>query len=484
MPTDPAADPTAPAEADLLVIAGRAVLPGGEQPAVIVVRDGVIDDVLDPAAPRPAAREVLELAADEVLLPALVDTHVHGNDPGRTAWEGLATLTASAAAGGIGTLVDMPLNCVPATTSPAAMAAKQAACPVPSVDIGMWGGAVPEALDGLEELAHAGILGAKAFMLHSGIDEFGALSSDADLERAMEILAAADLPLLVHAEDAEEAAAAPQPPAGTLRYADLLAARPPSCEVRAIERLAALAARTGAHVHVVHVTAAEAIDVIARAQADGTRLTAETCPHYLALCAEDLPDGDPAVKCFPPIRERTHQDALWAALQAGTLSLVASDHSPSSWELKDTGDLATSWGGIASLQLALPVVWTQARRRGIPLATLAQWMAAAPAELAGLPQKGRIATGCDADLTILAPEATFTVVGAQLHHRHPQTPYEGHELQGVVRRTIVRGRTADPDGPPHGEWLLRRPDGTTGPAARATPFTTASTATTAPETTT
>lgn len=436
------------------MIAQRAVLPDGERPVAVEVRDGRIAALHDPAGPLPAAASVVELAPDEVLLPALVDTHVHGNDPGRTDWEGLATLTASAAAGGIGTLVDMPLNCVPATTSPAAMAAKQAACPAPAVDIGMWGGAVPEALDGLEELTRAGILGAKAFMLDSGIAEFGALSDDADLERAMRVLATADLPLLVHAEDADEAAAAPQPRA-TQRYADLLAARPPQCEVRAIERLVALAARTGAHVHVVHVTAAEALATIAAAQADGVHLTAETCPHYLALCAEELPDGNPAVKCFPPIRERHHQDALWAALAHGTLSLIASDHSPSPWALKDTGDLATAWGGIASLQVALPVVWTQARRRGVPLTDVVRWMASAPADLAGLPQKGRLAPGADADLTVFAPDATFTVDGRQLHHRHPQTPYEGMQLAGVVRQTWVRGQLAVPGGEPRGRWILR-----------------------------
>lgn len=445
-------------------------MPEGERGAAVVVRRGRISAILDPHGPLPPAARVLRLAADEVLLPALVDTHVHGNDPGRTDWEGLATLTRSAAAGGIGTVVDMPLNCVPATTSRAAIAAKQAACPEPAVHVGMWGGAVPDALDDLADLAAAGILGAKAFMLDSGIPEFAALTRDAELERAMMILAAAGLPLLVHAEDADTVAAAPQPPAGTQRYADLLAARPPRCEVRAIERLAALAKRTGAHVHIVHVSCREAIEVIAAAQADGIRLTAETCPHYLALCAEELPDGDPRVKCFPPIRERAHQDALWDALADGTLALIASDHSPAPWHRKDTGDLATAWGGIASLQLALPVVWTQARRRGIPLARLAQWMAAAPADLAGLPAKGRIAVGADADLTIFAPAATFTVRGDALEHRHPHTPYEGHELHGVVRGMLLGGELAGQPESPRGRWLLRDPaSGTVRPATALEP---------------
>lgn len=449
--------------ADLLLVAQRAILPGGERAAAVEVRGGQITAIHDPAGPVPAATSIVELADDEVLLPALVDTHVHGNDPGRSEWEGLKTLTASAAAGGVGTLVDMPLNCVPATTSPAAMRAKRDACPVPTVDVAMWGGAVPDALDGLPELLRSGVLGAKAFMLDSGIPEFGALSDDRDLERAMRALAAADLPLLVHAEDAETAAAAPQPH-DTQHYLDLLRSRPPECEVRAIERLAKLAGRTGAHVHVVHVTAAESIGVIAAAQAAGIHLTAETCPHYLALCAEELPDGNPAVKCFPPIRERHHQDALWAALADGTLSMVVSDHSPSPWTLKNTGDLATAWGGIASLQVSLSVVWTAARKRGVPLTDVIRWMARAPADLAALPRKGRIAPGADADFAIFAPDATFTVDGTQLQHHHPQTPYEGMELTGLVRSTWLRGRLATPGSTPHGRWILREH---TQPTSRA-----------------
>jgi allantoinase len=463
--------PTAPeAPADLLVIADRAILPGGEQPAAIEVRGGKIAGVHSVDGPWPAARETLRLDPSEVLLPGLVDSHVHGNEPGRTDWEGLRTLTAAAAAGGITAVVDMPLNCIPSTTNPAAVAGKADSCPHPSIDAAMWGGAVEGNLDQLPALFAAGVFGVKTFMLDSGVDSFEALTTDEQLRTAMQACAAAGLPLLVHAEDADEVAKAPKPDATT--YAGLLASRPVACEVRAIERLAVLAAETGAHVHVVHVTSAEGVATIAAAQAAGTHLTGETCPHYLALCAEELPDEDPRVKCFPPIRERHHQDALWAGLAAGTLSLVASDHSPSPWELKDTGDLATAWGGIGSIQVGFPAVWTAARERGVPLADVVGWMSHGPADLAGLSQKGRLAPGADADFVVFDPESTFTVIGEELLHRHPQTPYEGAELHGVVRQTWLRGRLVDSSAP-HGEWVMRTQTSAAAAATSGAPGTTA-----------
>ncbi|MEH3052934.1 MAG: allantoinase AllB [Patulibacter minatonensis] len=440
---------------DLLVIAHRAILPSGEQPAAIAISGERITAITDPSRPLPPAARTLTLADDEVLLPALVDAHVHANEPGRTHWEGLRTLTAAAAAGGIGTVVDMPLNCIPATVDVASLHAKRASCPVPSTDVTGWAGAVGGRLGELPAMLAAGAPGAKAFMIDSGVPEFPALATDDGLAAALAILADEGRPLLVHAEDAALAEAAPQPH-GTQRYRDVLASRPPLVESVAIDRLARIAARTGGHVHVVHVSSAEGVAAVARAQRAGVHLTAETCPHYLALCAEDLPDGNPAVKCFPPIRERHHQAALWAGLADGTLSMVVSDHSPAPWTLKDTGDLSTAWGGIASIQLSLPVTWTAAQARGVDLAQLVTWMAERPADLAGLPQKGRLAVGADADLAIFAPNDTFTVRGESLLHRHPQTPYEGHELRGVVRQTWLRGARVD-HAAPHGRWLLPDP---------------------------
>lgn len=456
VPPEPEPSSTVAPPADLLVVAERAVLPDGERAAAVVVRDGRIAAVLDPAGPLPAARETARLTVDEVLLPGLVDSHVHANDPGRTSWEGLRSLTTAAALGGVTTVVDMPLNCVPPTTDPAAVAAKVAACPDPVVDVATWGGATPDALDGLPALLGTGVRGLKAFMVDSGTDVFQGLTDDAGLERAMRAAAAAGVPLLVHAEDAEVCAAAPR--AHPTSYAGLLEARPVAAETRAIARLAALADRTGAHVHVVHVTSAEGVGLLRRAQRAGVRLTGETCPHYLALAAGELPDADPRVKCFPPIRGPRHRDALWAGLADGTLGAVVSDHSPAPWALKDTGDLATAWGGIASLQVGLAVVWTAACERGVPLIDLVRWMAAGPAALAGLPAKGRILPGADADLVAFRPEGTFVVRGAELAHRHPETPYEGRELRGVVRRTWLRGRVVDAAAP-HGAWLLRLADG-------------------------
>lgn len=461
MPLPPDTSPSS-APADLLVIAKRAVLPEGEAPAAVEVRGGKIVAIHAVDGPFPAANATVRLDDDQVLLPGLVDSHVHANEPGRTHWEGLRTLTAAAAAGGITTVTDMPLNCIPATVTAQAVELKRQSCPVPAIDVSTWGGAVGGRLEDIPELLAAGVWGLKAFMVDSGVVEFPALMDDDGLILAIAATAAAGVPLLVHAEDAEEAAAAPQAISTNL-YSALLASRPPACEVKAIERLAELMEGIpGAHVHIVHVTCAEGVAAIAAAQARGLHMTGESCPHYLLLSAEILPDADPTVKCFPPIREKHHQDALWAGLRDGTLSMIVSDHSPSPWPLKNTGDLGTSWGGIASIQLSLSISWTAAKRRGIPLAQLVHWMSSAPADLLGMPQKGRIAVGADADLVVFGPEDTFTVRGADLLHRHPQTPYEGRVLTGVVQRTWLRGTPVNPSAP-HGQWLMRE----TGPAPRA-----------------
>jgi allantoinase len=377
------------------------------------------------------------------LLPGLVDTHVHVNEPGRTEWEGFATATRAAAAGGVTSIVDMPLNSVPPTTSVAALREKQAAargrC---HVDVGFWGGAVPGNAADLRPLHDAGVFGFKAFLVDSGVPEFPPLSR-AELAAAF---AAVDALFILHAEDPARLA----PAAASRAYADFLASRPPAAEVSAIELALATAAEAGARVHILHLSAADALPALR-----GHRATAETCPHYLVFDAAEVPDGATEFKCCPPIRGADNRDRLWAALADGTISVVVSDHSPSTPALKrpDTGDFAAAWGGIASLQLGLPAVWTAARARGFALADVVRWMAAGPADLVGLRRKGRIAPGADADLVAFDPDAEFVVEPAALHHRHPVTPYAHRSLTGAVRTTWLRGRVAGDE--PMGEFLLR-----------------------------
>jgi allantoinase len=424
---------------DLVLRAHRAVLPDGQRPAAVLVDGGRIVAVLPADAPVEAAEHV-ELGADEVLLPGLVDTHVHVNEPGRTEWEGFATATRAAAAGGITTIVDMPLNSLPPTVDGAALEGKRAAARGRvSVDVGFWGGAVPGNQPALVPLHDAGVLGVKCFLTDSGVPEFPPLDA-VGLAAAMRALRPVDGLLLVHAEDPGVLAAAPG--AAGRSYQSFLASRPPAAETAAVATLLRAAADAGARVHVLHLSAAAALPRLREARAAGVRVTAETCPHYLTLVAEEVPDGATEFKCCPPVRAAANRDALWAALADGGIDCVVSDHSPCLPALKraDTGDFGAAWGGIASLQLTLPVVWTEARRRGHRLTDLARWMAAAPARLAGLDRKGRIAPGCDADLVAFAPAAEFVVDPARLRHRHPVTPYAGRRLAGVVRETWLRGR--------------------------------------------
>lgn len=424
---------------DLVLRSTRTVTPEGERPATVVVSDGRIAavlahsaEVLDPAA-------VVDLG-DDALLPGLVDTHVHVNEPGRTAWEGFATATRAAAAGGVTTLVDMPLNSVPPTIDVPALTAKRAAARGQvHVDVGFWGGAVPGNAVEFGPLHRDGVFGFKCFLLHSGVDEFPPLTRG-ELDTAARELARLGALLVVHAEDPDAIASAPRR-AGPV-YADFLRSRPGAAENTAVAGLVELARRTGARVHVLHLSSAGALPQLASARADGVRITAETCPHYLTLAAEEVPDGATAFKCCPPIRHRDNQDALWRGLAAGTIDCVVSDHSPCTPELKcqDSGDFAAAWGGVASVQLGLPAVWTEAARRGHGLGDVVRWMSAAPARLAGLHRKGAIAPGRDADLVALAPDEEFTVDPAALHHRNPVTPYAGRTLRGVVRSTWLRGQ--------------------------------------------
>ncbi|MFI0719369.1 allantoinase AllB [Streptomyces sp. NPDC021224] len=442
---------------DLVLRSTRVVTPEGERPAAVAVRGGVVTAVLAHDAPLPPGVPVRELGTD-VLLPGLVDTHVHVNDPGRSEWEGFATATAAAVAGGVTTLVDMPLNSVPPTTTAAHLEVKRAAARGRvHADVGFWGGAVPGNTADLRPLHDAGVFGFKCFLLPSGVDEFPPLSP-AELSAALTEIAGFGGLLIVHAEDPAVIDGAPQRPGP--RYADFLASRPPAAEERAVEGLVELAARLGARVHVLHLSSASALPLIAAARRAGVPVSAETCPHFLTLTAEEVPDGATEFKCCPPIREAANQDALWAALADGTIGSVVSDHSPCTLALKrrDTGDFAEAWGGISSLQLGLSAVWTEARRRGHTLGDVARWMAAGPAALAGLAAKGAVAPGRDADFAVLDPDAAFTVDPALLHHRNPVTAYAGRTLRGVVRETWLRGRLVAsggaPVGPPAGRLLV------------------------------
>ncbi|WP_424535319.1 allantoinase AllB [Sphaerisporangium viridialbum] len=429
---------------DLVIHALRAVTSGREAPATVAVRDGRIAAVEPHGTAFPGAAEVAELGADVVLLPGLVDSHVHVNEPGHAEWEGFASATRAAAAGGITTLVDMPVDSVPATVDVAALAAKRAAASGRChVDVGFWGGAIPGNTGELTALHRAGVLGFKCFLADSGAPDFPPLTP-AGLAEAMSAVREFDGVLLVHAESEAELAGCP-PPRGP-RYAGFLGSRPARAEEAAVAAVIDAARLTGARAHIVHLSSARALPLIAAARREGVRITAETCPHYLSLCAEEIPDGATEFACCPPIREAANREPLWAGLADGTIDLVVSDHSPCAAELKhrDTGDFGAAWGGISSLQLALPVVWTEARRRGVPLAEVARWMSERPARLAGLAGKGAIATGSDADLCVFAPDEGFTVRVEDLHHRQPVSPYTGRRLYGAVRRTWLRGRDVDP----------------------------------------
>jgi allantoinase len=440
-------------EFDLVFRAARVVTAAGEAARCVAVRDGRVA-AIEPLAAGLAGRRTITLADDEVLLPGLVDTHVHVNEPGRTEWEGFASATRAAAAGGVTCVVDMPLNSIPPTVDVAALEAKRKAAEGQvHVDVGFWGGAVPGNLGELRGLHDAGVLGFKCFLLHSGVDEFPHLRAD-ELERHLEVLAGFPALLLVHAEDSQAVARAPS--ASGERYADFLRSRPRGAENVAIAHVIEAARHTGARVHVLHLSSSDALPMLASARRDGVLVSVETCPHYLTFEAESIADGATQFKCCPPIREAGNREQLWRGLADGVIELVVSDHSPCVPELKylDIGDFGVAWGGIASLQLSLPAVWTAARARGHRLADLARWMAEGPAELAGLRRKGRIALGADADLCVFAPDATFLVDPARLHHRHPVTPYAGRPLAGVVRATWLRGLEVTGDDP-RGRLLTR-----------------------------
>lgn len=422
----------------LILRSTRVVTPEGVRAASIEVRDGRIV-ALHPHDAPPDGLGVHE-AHDAVISPGLVDSHVHVNEPGRTEWEGFATATAAAAAGGVTTIADMPLNSIPATVHRRALGSKRAVAQGQcAIDVAFLAGIVPGSSLEWQPLFDAGVVGFKCFLTPSGVDEFPHVT-ESDLEQALPALARLHATLMVHAEWPSALGAAPL---STRRYAEWAESRPAAAESRAIEIVTALAERHGASVHIVHVSSEAGCAAIRSARARGVRVSAETCPHYLVFTAGDVPDGATVFKCAPPLRTAADREALWAALADGTLSQVVSDHSPCPPSAKalESGDFSAAWGGIASLQLGLPVVWTAARERGIPFETLSRWMSEAPARLLGIAgRKGAIAPGHDADLVIWTPEATFTVDPGTLLQRHALTPYAGRTLAGVVHATYLSGR--------------------------------------------
>jgi allantoinase len=433
-----------PSASDLIVRGGRVVTPDGERPAAIHIRGGVItavsgfDDI-------PAGCAVHE-AGRSAVMPGLVDTHAHINEPGRTEWEGFTTATRAAAAGGVTTLIEMPLNSIPATTTAAGFREKIAATSGQLiVDVGFWGGVVPGNATELRPLWEEGVFGFKCFLVPSGVAEFREVG-ESDLRTALPGLAALGAPLMAHAESPgpiEEALRKRPKGASANQYATWLASRPREAENEAIALLLRLAEEFHARIHIVHLSSADSIPQLRQARARGIRVSVETCPHYLTFVAEEIADGATEFKCAPPIRERENREKLWTALRDGTIDFIASDHSPCppAMKLREEGDFLRAWGGVASLQIGLPTVWTRARSRGYALTHVAEWMCRGPARLAGLEKrKGMIAAGCDADLVIWNPDAKFCVDPARLHHRHKLTPYAGRELFGVVETTFLRGR--------------------------------------------
>jgi allantoinase len=480
------------AESVLVVRSHRIVLPEGERSAALHVADGVIQRIVEYEGDDPTGARVFNVP-DLVISPGIVDTHVHINEPGRTEWEGFDTATRAAAAGGVTTLVDMPLNSVPATTCVAGLHAKlDAARAQCHVDVGFWGGVVPGNSPELEPLIDAGVRGFKCFLVPSGVDEFPAVTED-DLRQVLPILARRNVPLLVHAEIASISHPQSNHQSSIInhQYASYLSSRPATMELEAVRLLIRLAEEFRTRIHVVHVSSAEGVKAIAAARAAWVPITGETCPHYLTFAADDIPDGATQFKCAPPIREVSHRQALWEGLASGALDLIATDHSPSPPALKTPGDFSKAWGGIASLELSLPAVWTaymEAVSRGVrsslaqprapdastvdvsasqaaarrsaavktrragavaalaedtqsaALVALARWMSGAPAALAGISdRKGRIAEGLDADFVVWDPEAEFCVDPARLKQRHKLTPYAGRWLFGAVATTFVRG---------------------------------------------
>lgn len=441
---------------DLVIRSTHVISDIGDRPAAVCVSDGRIVKIAAFDEVIPAKKDITITGA---LIPGLVDTHVHINEPGRTQWEGFESATKAAAAGGVTTVIDMPLNSIPPTTNVAALAVKKAAATGKcSVDVGFWGGSIPGNVSDLKGLHDEGVFGFKCFLLHSGVDEFPG-SDLVDLTAALKELVTLDALMIVHAEDSIAIQKSIKP--SSRSYSEFLASRPKGAENVAIAQLIEQARTIKGRVHVLHLSSGDSLALIRSAKADGVRISAETCPHYLALTAEEIADGATQYKCCPPIREKINQDELWQGLKSGVIDLIVSDHSPCTEDLKifDIGDFQQAWGGISSLQLGISIIWTQAREQDVSLWQVMKWMSQKPAELAGLERKGAIKVGMDADFAEFDTEAQFTVEPTALFHKNQITPYQGKTLQGKIKQTWLRGELIFKDASminsPHGEFLIR-----------------------------
>jgi allantoinase len=443
----------------MIIRAQRVVLPDEIGPRSIHIREGQIVDVAGYDA---VARddEIVEVNDESVVMPGLVDTHVHINSPGRTEWEGFRSASLAGAAGGVTTLIDMPLNSIPPTTTLAGFKTKlDHARDDCFVDVGFWGGVVPGNTAELAPMFAAGVVGFKCFLVPSGVDEFEHVTEE-HLREAMPELARLDALLIVHAELPGPIKTSDD---SARDYHTFLESRPRAAEDEAIELMIRLSREFNTRVHIVHLSSADAVPMLRKAQSEGVRIGAETCPHYLHFAAEEIPAGATEFKCCPPIREQSNREKLWDGLADGTIGLIVSDHSPCPGEMKlrESGDFMKAWGGIASLQLRLPVIWTEAQRRGFSLLDVTRWLCANPAKQVSLEsRKGSIAPGNDADLVIWNPDAQFTVAATTLHHRHKISPYDGEPLNGVVQKTFLRGQKLYDVGQfgdvPDGQMLLRK----------------------------
>jgi len=425
------------------IISQRVLTPKGERPAAILIQEEKIMDVVS----------ISEISSDcpvedmknDVVMPGLVDTHVHINEPGRTDWEGFETATKAAAAGGITTLVDMPLNCIPVTTTVDALNQKIAATKNQLwVDCGFYGGLIPDNLQDIESLADAGVLGFKAFLSHSGIDEFPNIN-EKHLREALPIFANKGIPVLVHAE-LENGATHSEDHSTYKSFQD---SRPKSWENNAVKLLIQLSKEFDARIHIVHLSSADILAEIAQTRKDGYPISVETCPHYLHFSSEHISDGDTRFKCAPPIWESDNKEKLWSGLENGLINFITSDHSPCTAELKnlEVGDFKKAWGGISSIQFTLPVIWTECKTRGYSMDQLINWMSKQPAKFIGKDQqKGQISPGFDADLVCWNPDEKYIIQKEAIHHKNKLTPYEGESLYGVVNATFLRGQKVYENG--------------------------------------